>query len=212
MFTGIIQHIGTVAEINREKHTLRIQDSGVRQASRGDSISVNGVCLTLSSDVASDSKELISFRVLPETLRKTNLGQLRSGSRVNIESSLKTGHSIGGHFVTGHIDETAEVIQIRRATYEFLLRIRVSPELIPLIAPKGSVAVNGVSLTVMDTSDNCFSVSLVEETRNATILAELNEGHRVNIEADIFSRYINNILGRDSKDSLTLEQLISFGY
>lgn len=212
MFTGIIQHIGTVADMDTVRHRLEIQDSGVDRASRGDSISVNGVCLTLSSDVSSSATQPLSFRVLPETFRKSNLGLLSKGDRVNIETSLQAGHGIGGHFVTGHIDQTGEIIRIQKSAYEYLLWIRVSTELLPLIAPKGSIAVNGVSLTVLDTNNDSFSVYLVEETRNSTNLTAMKEGDRLNIEADIFSRYIYNILGPGMNKSLTMEQLNAFGY
>ena len=179
MFSGIIQAMGEV--VSFEKNRLTVRNSEVAKCVLlGSSVAISGVCLT----VAKQNEELFSFDVMNETLKKTTLGGKKSGDRVNIETSLRAGDDIGGHFVYGHVDGVAEITEIAREGDAMLLTLRLPKPLMKYIVPQGSVAIDGVSLTVAGMAEDTFTVSLVPYTLEHTTLYELDKGGKVNIECD----------------------------
>jgi riboflavin synthase len=196
MFSGIVESLGRVAEIVSEPPgaLLIVEDEKVASDTDvADSISVNGCCLT----VIQKEGDKMGFQAGPETLARTNLGDLKEGSSVNLERALAVGHRLGGHFVSGHIDGQGELIEIDDqgdwATHWF----GVSQELAAHMASKGSVAVDGVSLTLVDCLKDRFSVALIPYTLKVTTLGQHQVGDKVNIETDILAKYVQRLL--DSK-------------
>ncbi|MBI5024320.1 MAG: riboflavin synthase [Candidatus Omnitrophica bacterium] len=191
MFNGIVEEIGIVDALERRKNlsVLKVRACKVLQGTKpGDSIAVEGVCLT----VTKKKKNILAFDMMRETVNKTLLGQLRRGDKVNLERALKAGSRVSGHFVTGHIDRVGRVEQrIVEANYEEL-SIRLPKGLGKYIVPKGSVALDGVSLTVGKVSKDRFSVYLIPFTRQVTTLGVKKKGDPVNIETDILAKYILN--------------------
>ncbi len=190
MFTGIVEEIGTVRR-TAAGH-LSIGAQRVLEGTQvGDSIAVNGVCLTVTTlDAAGFEAD-----VMPETLRRSSLGALRPGSRVNLERALTLSARLGGHIVSGHIDGTGRVAALREEKNARLMTIEAPPALTRCIVVKGSVALDGVSLTVAAEAPGGFSVSLIPHTRGATTLDEKKAGDTVNIETDIIGKYVEKLLG-----------------
>jgi riboflavin synthase len=189
MFTGIVQHLATVSAITREGSGIRLEIACGGIASRaaiGDSIAVNGCCLT----IVELSGDRLAFQAGAETLSRTNLGELALGGKVNLETSLRVGDPLGGHLVTGHIDAVGTVI--RRdddgewTTMWFAYPARLAGELVP----KGSIAVDGVSLTLVDVENERFSVALIPHTLGVTTLGLRKPGDHVNLETDILGKYV----------------------
>lgn len=188
MFTGIIQSTGIIAACRRSggRTLLCVRTSRPSRAAIGSSIAVNGVCLTL----ARKKKNELWFELIEETRKKTTLGTLPVGARVNLERSLRVGDEVGGHFVFGHVDGVGEVVRAAATPQATHLTIRPPRALMRFIAPQGSVAVHGVSLTVADHTRDTFTVSLTSFTIQETTLGELKKGDRVNIECDMLAKYI----------------------
>ncbi len=189
MFTGLVQSLAEVADLVAEPGGVRLVVREVdfaRRAEIGASIATNGCCLT----VVEIDGDLLHFQAGEETLSRTNLGQLKVGDRVNLEASLRMGDEIGGHLVTGHIDGLATVDErtddAQWATFWF----RVPRDLTRQMASKGSVAVDGVSLTLVDVEDERFSVALIPHTLGVTTLGSRQVGHTVNIETDVLAKYV----------------------
>ncbi len=212
MFTGIIRHSGNVTNFRPNAAGARLTIGAPKLASavgEGDSVAVNGVCLT----VASADGPLIEFDVVAETLRKTTLGGLRKGSHVNLEGSLRIGDSLDGHFVQGHVDGTAEFVRSEIGTGDHMYWFSPQAHLLDCIVPKGSVTIDGVSLTIAEVDESRFSVALIPTTLELTTLAHLEAGSRVNIETDILARTIVHYLARQkSPVGLTRETLKSHGF
>nr|WP_313782371.1 riboflavin synthase [Paenibacillus larvae] len=192
MFTGIIEEIGTMRRIDRQGQAL-ILTIGAKKILEdihlGDSIAVNGVCLTV---VAFQDQEF-SVDVMPETFRSTNLAKLKTGSRVNLERAMQAGGRYGGHIVQGHVDGTAVVIGKDREENAVVYRFRpLTGRLTRYIIPKGSITIDGISLTVVDTKEGTFSVSIIPHTLAETILNDKGPGDTVNIECDIIGKYIEH--------------------
>lgn len=193
MFTGLVEVLGRVERVLEEGSGYRLslrwpapQDPFVL----GESIAVNGCCLT----VITAHEDQFDVQVGPETLLRTNLGQKVTGALVNLERSLCTGDRLGGHFVQGHIDTTAILYERRRdGEWEFLA-FKVDPAWTPLMVPKGSIAVDGVSLTLVDVLVDGFSVMLIPHTLALTTLGTLQPGDRVNIETDILAKHVAKLL------------------
>jgi riboflavin synthase len=188
VFTGIVRELGRVeaVEASGEGARLRIAAPGTASGSSiGDSVAVNGVCLT----VTETSNGSLAFDAVPETLRRSTLGRLEEGAGVNIEPALQTGDFMGGHFVQGHVDGVGRV---RRVTAEGL-EIEAPPELMRYCVEKGSIAVEGVSLTIASLDDNGFSVALVPHTREVTTLGRLSENEEVNLEVDLLAKYVEKL-------------------
>ncbi len=196
MFTGLVQALGRIERVDRE-------DAGYRftiawdgppaddPLGRGESIAVNGCCLTV---VAIDG-DRFEVQAGPETLARTNLGARRAGDRVNLERALKVGDRLGGHFVQGHVDTTA-ILRERRPEGEWeFLAFTIDPAWTPLLVPKGSIAVDGVSLTLVDVAPDGFSVMLIPHTLAVTTLGVIRPGDSVNIETDMLARHVQKLLG-----------------
>jgi riboflavin synthase len=192
MFTGLIADLGNVTafEQNGEGARIEIRSDLAGELSQGDSIAVNGVCLT-ALDVGAES---FQAQAMNETLRRSALGRLRAGSPVNLELALRADGRLGGHVVQGHVDGTGSVRAVREEGFARVLEIDVEPSLARYLVEKGSVAVNGVSLTVSALDERGFSVSLIPETLERTNLGELREGALVNIEVDILAKHVERLL------------------
>ena len=193
MFTGIIEQTARVIAITQSPHFTRlVLTTSATDVAHGESIAVNGCCLT----VAELSPGELHFDVIPETLSKTNLGMLKINDRVHIERSLRVGDRISGHFVQGHIDGPATLVEHKTANGEWRLRCKISPELAPFVAPKGSVTIDGVSLTVAALDSDHFEVALIPTTINLTNLTNHPVGYPYNFEADILSKTVVAYLAR----------------
>jgi len=213
MFTGIIRHVGTVqgAETASGGQRLSIDVGPLAEGlSYGDSVAVSGVCLT----VAEISGAAAQFDVAAQTLETTTLGDRRTGEKVNLEPALRASDGLDGHLVQGHVDGAAEVADIRRGD-QWDITFRAPEELMAGMVAKGSVAVDGVSLTLADVQADRFRVALIPTTLAETTLADLKVGNRVNIETDLIGKYLHKYLlqlADKPQGGLTLEQLRSAGF
>ena len=206
MFTGIVEETGIVKEAILGR--LVIEAGEVLAGTQvSDSMAVNGVCLTVTS-LAGNT---FSVDVMPETLRCTNLGELNYGDRVNLERGLTLGKRLGGHLVLGHVDDTGEVISVIPEEAARIMRISAPARLMPYIARKGFVAVDGVSLTIADVDEFSFAVSLVAYTLAHTTLGDRRPGDKVNLEADVIARYVERLKER-SNQGLTRDFLEEYGF
>ena len=206
MFTGIVEEIGIVKETSRDR--LAFESHKVLEGTKvGDSIAVNGVCLT----VVSLENRGFSNNVMPETLRCTNLGSLHYSDQVNLERALILGGRLGGHLVLGHVDDTGEVMDVTSEESAHIMRISAPVKLMPYIVDKGFIAVDGVSLTVVDLDDFSFVVSLVAYTMEHTMLGRKRPGDVVNLETDIIAKYVENLKER-KRQGLNLEFLKEYGF
>lgn len=185
MFTGIIQEIGTIASLPSGGMVITAGPI-LEGIELGGSIAVNGACQTVTAFTASS----FSVEVMPETLKRTNLGTLRIGDRVNLERPLGLGGEIGGHLVQGHIDATGQVTLVSKEGEAVIMRFQAPEELMPYIVEKGFIAVDGISLTIVDKDQTSFSASIVGFTRDNTTLAERKVGDNVNLEVDIIGKYV----------------------
>jgi riboflavin synthase len=191
MFTGIVEELGVVAKIS--DNAMTVQASKVTEDLKlGDSISVNGTCLT----AVNFSRTEFSVDLSPETMRRTSLGQLSVGSPVNLERALLATDRMGGHIVQGHVDGTGRVMSRRVDGDSILFRIRVPKRLNPYIVEKGFVAVDGISLTVVKRGASSFTLAVIPYTLKNTNLASVSVGDRVNLEADILAKYVESLLDR----------------
>lgn len=214
MFTGIIEEIGYVKRINQQSRSAQIEikaDKVLGDVAVGDSIAVNGVCLTV---VAFDSQHFTAD-VMPETISKTNLRELKPGSPVNLERALKLGGRLGGHIVQGHVDAVGTIVEKQILEIAIIYRIATEPELLQYVVPKGSVAIDGISLTVVDVFQDSFTVSLIPHTAHETVLGEKKPGDRVNLESDIIGRYVKHLMNRnhgEERQALNLSFLAEHGF
>lgn len=206
MFTGIVEEVGRVVLSQPGKMVigaaLVLERTGV-----GDSIAVNGVCLTMTN-LTHDS---FTVGVSPETLRRSNLGRLTSGDKVNLERPLALGGRLGGHLVEGHVDGTAKVAAIRQDGKALLITLEAPRELMRYIVEKGFVAVDGMSLTVTTRDEASFQVSIVEYTREHTTVKDLKVDDVVNIEVDIVAKYVEQLV-RPQSSGITGEFLKENGF
>lgn len=191
MFSGIVEGTGGVTALVRLGPAVRLMIEApalLADVERGESIAVNGTCLTVADATPAGR---VTFDLMPETLRRTNLGRLDSGARVNLERSLRYGDRVGGHFVQGHVDGLAEVVTVEPDGDARIVRFQVlDPRLGRYIVEKGFVAVDGVSLTVVEPFTDGFTVSLVRTTLDVTTLGTAEPGTVANIEVDLFARYL----------------------
>lgn len=196
MFTGLIGDLGTVSAVERDPEgtTLEISTQLAREIAEGDSVAVNGVCLT-ATDVSSDG---FHAQAMAETLRRSTLERLEPGSRVNLELALRADARLGGHIVQGHVDGTGTIEAAREEGFARVLDIAIDAgeagDLTRYLVEKGSVAIDGVSLTVSELRDEGLSVSLIPETLDRTRLGEAQVGDRVNIEVDILAKHVDRLL------------------
>lgn len=206
MFTGIVEEIGRVV-LNQPGKLVISGSPEIFQGMRlGDSMAVNGVCLTVT---AFDNKSF-SIDVMQETLKRTNLGMLKSGDKVNLERPLALGGRMGGHLVQGHIDDTGRVVSISREGEAILMRFEAASEITRYVVEKGFIAVDGASLTVVKRDDTSFTVSLVEYTQKNTTLGSRRTGDTVNLEVDIIAKYVENLTRGQS--NITMEFLGKHGF
>lgn len=193
MFTGIVEEVGTVQTIQKRKQdiVMTIQaDKILEDVQLGDSISVNGVCLTVSEF----DKSLFKVDVMPETVKTTSLKELETGSRLNLERSMPANGRFGGHFVSGHVDGVGEIVKKENKANAVYYQIKVPDKLMSYFMLKGSVAIDGISLTVFGVHEHSITISLIPHTLSNTILGEKKAGDIVNIECDILAKYIANLL------------------
>lgn len=195
MFTGIIEEVGYVRRIGGGQLAIDCRKV-VSDVQPGDSIAVNGVCLT----VTSFDKNHFAADVMPETVRRTSLAELSKGSPVNLERALMLASRLGGHIVSGHIDGTGKIVSWKEEGNAILMKITAAPELLRYVVEKGSVALDGISLTVAAVTDGDFTVSLIPHTRKITNLGSKKAGSPINIETDILGKYVEKMLsGNASK-------------
>lgn len=193
MFTGIIEEIGVLRSMKRGPDSAQLvieAEKVLKDSQVGDSIAVNGVCLTA---VHFDNHQFTAD-VMAETLAKTNLGLLHSGDKVNLERALRLGDRLGGHLVSGHIDGVGTITRQERHDIATLVTVRAPEEIMRYIIKKGSVAIDGTSLTVVDLEKEYFQVSLIPHTAHATVLGLKRAGDTVNLEADIIGKYVEKLV------------------
>lgn len=189
MFTGIVEELGRVIAIKRGSGISLLEIEAVlvsTDAKIGDSIAVNGACLTVAA------KDKLSFGVMPETLSKTNLGELKFGDKVNLERALKVGDRLSGHFVTGHIDCVGVVKDRRQEKNNTCFEIEVACGFMPLVVSKGSVCIDGISLTVVEKKPRGFTVYIIPHTLKSTTLGFRRHSSKVNVEFDILAKYLRS--------------------
>ena len=188
MFTGLVEELGVISSISQTDiwigSSIVMDDLGVK-----DSISVNGACLT----VVSIEENLFKVNVVPETLRRTDLGDLSVGDKVNLERSAQLGGRLGGHIVQGHVDGTAQITAYVQEGSAWLIEFQISKNLSRYIVEKGFVCVDGASLTVVNCDENTFTIALIPYTRDNTVLGYKGVGNSVNIETDIIGKYIEKL-------------------
>jgi len=192
MFSGIVERLGRVESIERDASggaRLQILASFEPPPAPGASVAVNGVCLTVERAV----EGVFHASAVPETLRRTTLGGLVPGERVNLERALRLGDELGGHWVQGHVDAVARIQSVRRTGRDVLVRVEIPEPLRRYVAGRGSLALDGISLTVASWEDPCAAVALVPYTLEHTIASEYEEGRDVNLEVDLIARYLERL-------------------
>lgn len=217
MFTGIILELGEVTSLGRKPSGASLSVSAhtlAQDAALGDSIAINGSCLT----VVNRQGDILAFDLSDETLRSTNLGQLKPGDRVNLEPSLRADGKLGGHFVTGHVDAVGRIRSKNLMGDTFEITIEAPEKITGLLVEKGSIALDGISLTVVDVFGDSFSVVIIPHTARFTTIGFKSAGSTVNLEADIIGKYVARFLdrkapsGKMSNDKSLMKSLIESGY
>lgn len=215
MFTGLVEEIGTIESVLKgpKSATLVIKAKKVLEDVKlGDSIATNGVCLTIISFTSNS----FQVDVMAETMRKSNLNSLSPGSKVNLERALKLGDRLGGHMVSGHIDGRGTIEDFQQEDNAIWVSIASSPNILKYIINKGSIAIDGISLTVAHVDNRCFKVSIIPLTRDETTLLGKNIGDEVNLEVDMIGKYVERLLsfkeGNPPKSNVNIEFLSKHGF
>lgn len=211
MFTGLVEEIGHVKSVQRIGASLRLAIGAAKVLERvkiDDSICVSGVCLTV---IAHDA-DSFTVQAVDETLRKTSLGNLRVNHRVNLERALRPTDRLGGHFVQGHVDGVAKLVSFENQSSGKLLRVELPNDLLPYVIPQGSIALEGVSLTVARIAGNHIGIALIPHTLASTTLGEARVGEVLNVETDLLGKYIARLLQFQKESGLTESKLASWGY
>ena len=211
IFTGIIEEIGRLADIKKEKdlYTLKISCKKVLEGTkRGDSIATNGVCLT----VTELSDDFYKAEVMVETINSTNFKTLSLGEPLNLERALSPSKRLDGHIVQGHVDGVGEIVNILKRGHEIVYRIKFDSDNFKYIAEKGSIALDGISLTVSKVGENYFEVSIIPTTIADTNLANKKVGEKINIETDIIGRYVYNFVNTKEPSKITKNFLLENGF
>ena len=193
MFTGLVEELGKVRTVSRGAHSIRLAvgaEKVLADVKIGDSIAVDGACLTV---VEFDSRSF-TVDIMPETYDRTTLSSRKPGEPVNLERTLRVGDRLGGHIVSGHIDATGTIVSVTPRDNANILRIQIPASLATFVIPQGSVAVDGVSLTIVDCGDDWFEVSLIPHTWDVTVLSRKQTGGRVNVETDVLGKYVHRLL------------------
>ncbi|WP_030826591.1 riboflavin synthase [Streptomyces hygroscopicus] len=200
MFTGIVEELGEIVAIENLGDASRFQVRGpvvTEGAKHGDSIAVNGVCLTVVDIIGDAEGTRFTADVMAETLDRSSLGALAVGSRVNLERPMALGGRLGGHLVQGHVDGTGTIVERKLSEHWEIVKISLPGELSRYVVEKGSITVDGVSLTVVDAGPDYFTVSLIPTTLALTTLGVKQSGDPVNLEVDVLAKYVERLLGRD---------------
>jgi len=194
MFTGLVADLGTVTSVDATADGVRLAVSTALapEIGEGDSVSVNGVCLTATA--IADGR--FSADVMRETLRRSSLAEVAEGAEVNLELPLRAGDRLGGHVVQGHVDGVGVVTGVREDGFARIVTVEAGPDLLRYVVEKGSIAVDGVSLTVAEIGDDWFSVSLIPETLERTTLGTAGEGTTVNLEVDVLAKYVEKLVAQ----------------
>ncbi|MHB1399063.1 MAG: riboflavin synthase [Trichloromonadaceae bacterium] len=213
MFTGLIEDLGTLRQLRRESDKVQLTVATripMAELVLGESIAVNGICLT----VVAFGGGTFTADVSPESLACTTLGELGPGDPVNLERALRLGDRLGGHLVSGHVDGVAVLLEKSQDGNAVRLRFRMAAELNRLVVEKGSITIDGISLTVNQVSEETFSLAIIPQTLAATNLHHRHPGSRVNIETDIIGKYVSRLLGQrgDAKSSIDLDFLAKHGF
>ncbi|PLS15987.1 riboflavin synthase [Bacillus sp. M6-12] len=212
MFTGIIEDIGTIKAIRQGANSMVLTLSSgkiTEDINLGDSISVNGVCLTVTSFSGKD----FTVDVMPETVRATSLQSLKAGSSVNLERAMSANGRFGGHFVTGHVDGTGTILKKERKENAVYYVIELSDQLVKNCIPRGSIALDGTSLTIFGLEGNTITVSLIPLTHQETVLGMKQAGDIVNVETDMIGKYIFRTMEQtEKKNTLTMDFLAEHGF
>jgi len=199
MFTGIIREVGKVIEAQKHGNSVlfKIQASTTLQGKKiGESISINGVCLTITKIEANN----FSCEAVEETLNKTNLGELKENDEVNLEPALKLNESLDGHLVQGHVDSTEIIQSVEKQENQTKISISLEKEISQYLAFKGSITINGVSLTISDLQEDNFTVTIIPHTLENTNLGKIKKNDKVNLEVDVLARYIERMLNKKERN------------
>ena len=209
MFTGLVETFGTITAVHNTGNSisLSVKPLSEFEVHLGDSISVNGVCLTVTRHNGD-----MSFDVSPETLRSTNLGELKISTRVNLERALKLSDRLGGHMVTGHVDGIGTIRGRKKVGEYTFYSVEAPADILKYIVKKGYIAVDGISLTVTDLDQRSFSVAIIPHTLTATNLGDKGVGDRINLETDIIGKYVEKLLGKHDGESHLMELLKEKGF
>jgi riboflavin synthase len=216
MFTGLVEELGKVRAVSKGVHSIRLTLTAgkvLEDVKLGDSIAVDGACLT----VVEFSSSSFTADIMPETYDRTTLSLRKPGDAVNLERTLRLGDRLGGHIVSGHIDAVGDLISVKPRDNANILRIRLPENLVPFVIPQGSVAVDGVSLTIVGCQEDWFEISLIPHTWEVTVLSRKQAGDKVNIETDVLGKYIYRLVESDprigkSKASIGAEFLAKHGF
>ena len=213
MFTGIIEELGTVGQMDRRPDSIKltIQARKVLEGTQlGDSIAVNGVCLTVTS--MTDSS--FTADVMHETMRRSSLSDTKSGSKVNLERAMQVGGRLGGHIVSGHIDGVGHIARIAADGIARVITISIPKDMEPFIVEKGSIAIDGISLTVVSVGNSQFSVSIIPHTMANTTLIDKHPGAVVNLETDVIGKYVHSFTTAHTgkRSGITMETLLENGF
>jgi len=211
MFTGIIAAIGKIDAVLPKGGDLSLkvatQQLDLSDVALGDSIAINGVCLT----VVNLNSSTLTFDVSRESLERTSLGNTKAGSEVNLEKALAVGERLGGHFVSGHVDGLGSVLSLKESARSIQFRFEMPAELSRYIAEKGSICIDGVSLTVNNVGDNWFEVNIIPHTMQETIMSSYAVGTKVNLEVDLIARYLERLLP-ETNSTITRDTLVKHGF
>jgi riboflavin synthase len=212
MFTGIIEEIGTIRSVLQGTRSVCLTigaEKVTEDLKIGDSINTNGICLT----IVSFNRGAFSADVMPETLRRTNLRHLTTGGKVNLERAMKLNDRLGGHLVSGHIDGTGTIRKTWEEDNALWFNIAAESKILKYIAEKGSVALDGISLTVARVDDSSFDVSVIPHTQTVTTIPEKKAGDIINIECDLIAKYLEKVAGSGrNRSNITLEFLAEQGF
>lgn len=214
MFTGIVEEIGTIQSMNRGANSLTLQIQCMKvleDVRKGDSIAVNGICLT----VKEFTNSYFTADAMPETVKATTIHTLQVGSPVNLERAMAANGRFGGHFVSGHVDGTGEIITVQQKENAIYMEINIAPELNKYFIQKGSVTVDGTSLTVFNVTENGFVISLIPVTQADSIIGQKRVGEIVNVECDMLAKYMERLLTKKEEkqsNALTMSLLAENGF
>lgn len=206
MFTGIVEEIGTVKSLTGStvRRLVIASDKVINDVAVGDSVAVNGVCLTVTSIGTNE----LSFDAVPETINRSTLKDVRPGTKVNLEASLRADKMLGGHIVQGHVDGIGKIESINRMADSVVIRISAPPEIMRYVVEKGSVAIDGISLTIASEDEQGFTISVIPHTLEVTTLDLKKSGDSVNLEADIIGKYVEKFINARKESSGVTEDLL----